>query len=321
MEDKVLIAILSITGIIILAFILLICFISLLVYIMTFYNANKKKSISNSLDTSLMDFKEYTKPVKDLIELTSKEKYEDVYITSKDNKKLHARYYHYANNAPIEIMFHGYKSFGPRDFAGGIQVAKERKTNALVVCQRGHGLSSGKTISFGIKERYDVIDWVNYVNNRFGNNTPIILVGISMGASTVLLASEFDYPSNVKCIIADCPYNSCSEIIYKVAKEMGFDRKYVAPFLNLAAKIYGHFNINEVDCFNTIAKTKLPILIIHGTADDFVPCQMSIDLKNDFPNKIQLELFEGAIHGLSYFKDNNRYKKVTSEFVNKYISK
>ena len=57
---------------------------------------------------------------------------------------------------------------------------------------------------------------------RFGDDVRIILVGISMGAATVLYASELDLPSQVRGIIADCPFSSAEQVIKKTAREMGF---------------------------------------------------------------------------------------------------
>ena len=52
-----------------------------------------------------------------------------------------------------------------------------------MIDQRAHGLSEGKTITFGIKERLDCLCWVEYLVERFGKETQILLTGISMGAN------------------------------------------------------------------------------------------------------------------------------------------
>ena len=87
--------------------------------------------------------------------------YEDVYIKSYDGKKLHGRYYHYSDDAPVDICFHGYRGTLIRDFCGGAQICFECKHNVLVVDQRAHGLSEGNIITFGIKERFDCLAWIN----------------------------------------------------------------------------------------------------------------------------------------------------------------
>ena len=140
--------------------------------------------------------------------------YEDVSITSHDGLKLTGRYYHVSDGAPLEIQCHGYKGNPFVDFAGAWSIAKAAGRNVLLINQRCHGGSEGKTITFGILERRDVMGWIDYASNRFGN-VPILLSGVSMGAATVLMASALDLPPNVKGIVADCPYSSPECIIHE----------------------------------------------------------------------------------------------------------
>lgn len=139
-----------------------------------------------------------------------------VYTRSEDGKKLAARYYHVDEHGPLQIQFHGYRSDAVRDFCGGNKAAREMGMNVLSVDQRAHGKSEGYTLTFGVKERKDCLSWILYARERFGADQPIILAGLSMGAATVLMASELDLPDNVKGIIADCPYSSPKEIICKL---------------------------------------------------------------------------------------------------------
>lgn len=61
-------------------------------------------------------------------------------------------------------------------------------------------------------DRYDAEKWVEYVIERFGNNSEIFLHGISMGGATVLMASGLNLPNNVKAIISDCAYTSAYDV-------------------------------------------------------------------------------------------------------------
>ena len=139
--------------------------------------------------------------------------YEKVTTTSRDGIKLVGRYYHVKDDAPVSIIFHGYRSNIGTDCNGGYYLSVKNGYNVLVVYQRGHRESGGKTITFGVKERYDCLDWISYVNERFGEDTPILLMGLSMGAATVLMAAGLELPSNVKGVMADCGYSSPKEIL------------------------------------------------------------------------------------------------------------
>ena len=163
---------------------------------------------------------ERAKKIRSMIEEARNIPFERVYITSHDGLKLSGRYYHQQDGAPLDICFHGYRGTPARDFSGGIQIMLREGHNVLMIEERAHLESEGHTITFGIKERYDALDWIQYALQRFGEDTRIILVGISMGAATVLMASELELPEQVKGIVADCPYTSPEVIIKKVCKDM-----------------------------------------------------------------------------------------------------
>lgn len=223
--------------------------------------------------------------------------YESISITAFDGIELYARYYHVCDGAPLHIQFHGYRGLALRDFCGGHKLAREAGHNILLVDQRAHGKSGGKTITFGIKERYDCLSWVNYALGRFGKGTPVFLSGVSMGAATVLMASELDLSDNVIGIIADSPYSSPKEIIRKVCREdMGLPPALAMFFIRLGAAIFGHFDLKTADAVNAVRNTEIPILLIHGESDLFVPCDMSKTIAENVFGRVVRETFPNAGH-------------------------
>lgn len=244
--------------------------------------------------------------------------FETVTTVSFDGLTLSGRYYHVKDGAPLDIGFHGYKSTGERDFSGGSELSFEMEHNLLLVDQRAHGESGSRTITFGISERRDVLSWVEFALERFGKDAEILLYGVSMGGATVLMASELPLPENVKGIIADCPYSSPKDIICSVAKGMGFHPKLTWPFVKLGAKLYGGFDISETTAAKAVKNATVPILIIHGEGDKFVPCEMS-DLVNESPALITRHTIPGAAHGISYLVDRARYREVVMDFMKKVL--
>lgn len=244
---------------------------------------------------------------------------EEITISSHDGKKLFGRYYHVADGAPVQLMIHGYKSSAYLDFCGGIKFARKCGYNVLAVDQRSHGRSDGSTITFGIKERQDCIRWANYISSRFGSDTKIILSGLSMGASTVLMASALNLPDNVVGIIADCPFSSPKAIIQKVGRDMHLPTKLSYPFVKLGAFIFGGFHLEECDAVSAVKNSKIPILIFHGDDDRFVPWEMSQEIKNSAPENITLEIVPNAGHGLCYLVEPKQYEETTKRFLNEVI--
>ena len=242
--------------------------------------------------------------------------YESVFISARDGTRLFARYYHVRDGAPLQIQFHGYRGTALRDFCGGNKLARESGHNTLVVDQRAHGKSSGTTITFGIRERWDCLSWAEYANQRFGSNTPIFLSGVSMGAATVLMASELKLPANVIGIIADCPYSSPEAIIRKVCREdMHLPPTLVMPFIRLGARLFGHFDLREASALEAVQHTHIPILLIHGEDDRFVPCDMSREIFDACTAYKIGKTFPGAGHGLSYIVDTHGYEQTVAQFT------
>lgn len=300
-----------------LALVAIILIISFLTYKFTFYNSRRKPANIHYIPKS-EQYKSQKQRMHQLIDDLAKLPFERVQIKSKDGKTLVAKYYHNSNNAPLAICFHGYRGSSIRDFCGGANILFSLNQNVLLVDQRAQGESQGHTMTFGIKEQFDALDWINYSINRFGKDTKIYLYGVSMGAATVLLTSGLELAPNVKAVIADSPYSSPSQIIKKVCKtDLHLPIFLAYPFLVLGGLIFGGININKFSCMTAVQNAKIPILIIHGDADKFVPHQMSINIKSASPKNIRLEIFKDAGHGLSYIVDTPRYEKIVKEFFNK----
>lgn len=243
--------------------------------------------------------------------------FERVYTTSYDGLRLSARYYHVADGAPLQIQIPGYRGTSVRDFCGGNKLARKYGFNTLLLDLRCHGESDGRTITFGVRERKDALSWINYCLQRFGKDTEIWLVGVSMGAATALMATELNLPQNVKGVIADCPFAKPSDIIADSCKKMRLSPKFMMPFIRLAARVFGGFRLDEADATRAVAQTDIPILLIHGEEDDIVPCDMSREIAENCRGYVERYTFPGAGHGLSYMADNARYESVVKQFIDK----
>ena len=288
--------------------------VSFYVYCVAFYSPKSKR---NYLDTPLQgkQFEAVSEHINRMRNIMQRIPYETVYITSYDGCTLCGRYYHVRDSAPVEILFHGYRSSAFRDCSGGHALSRKMGFNALVVDQRAHGDSGGSTICFGIKEHRDCLCWVNYINHRFGSNTPIILSGLSMGAATVLMSTGLELPENVACVLADSPYSTPSAIIEKVCADMHYPVVLCRPFIHLAALVFGRFQLNGSTAKKAVAASKVPILLIHGEDDRLVPCSMSSEIAHCCASAVSVHTFPDAGHGLSYLIDPIRYEKVIYDFL------
>jgi fermentation-respiration switch protein FrsA (DUF1100 family) len=232
--------------------------------------------------------------------------------------ELYGRYYHFADGAPVQIMMHGYRG-SYQDLCGALKLAKELGHNALIVHQRAHGRSGGRVITFGIRERYDCVDWAHFVAQKHPH-VPILLYGISMGAATVLMASELALPPQVAGVIADCPYSTPAAIIRKVsAQNLRLPSVLTMPLVRLGTAVYGGFRLSEASPLTAVVATDLPILLIHGEVDAFVPCNMSRELAAACASRVTLATLPAADHGIAYMCDMPAYTRAVRGFVDKVI--
>ncbi len=239
----------------------------------------------------------------------------DAEITSFDGLKLKGKFYEYKKGAPIELMMHGYRGTSERDLCGGIQRCFSLGRSCLIIDQRACGRSEGHVITFGVKEHRDCLDWIDYIISNIDKDAKIILCGISMGASTVLMASGKKLPDNVVGVLADCGYTSADAIIKKVIKQMKLPASLLYPFVKLGARIYGGFNLEESPAIENVKVSKLPTIFYHGQADDFVPYEMSVENFNACSAEKQLVSMPKAGHGLCFVIEPEKYLETLAKFT------
>jgi len=240
--------------------------------------------------------------------------HENVSITSFDGLKLTGKFYEYVPDAPIELMFHGYRGSAERDLSGGVQRCFRLGHSALIVDQRCAGGSEGSVITFGIFEHRDCLAWIDFVVQHFGPDVRIILTGISMGASTVLMAAGRPLPENVIGVLADCGFTSAKDIIQSVARQMRLPASLLYPFAKFGAKLFGHFDLEAYSPVQALADCTVPVIFFHGEADDYVPSYMSRINYEACSSRKKLVLIPGAGHGLSYPVAPERYLQEMEDF-------
>ena len=265
-------------------------------------------------------YEEYRELIAKNIKEIKEASFERVRIRTKDRVCLYGRYYHRVDNAPIMIMFHGYRGSALRDGMGAFKFSEENGFNLLMVDQRGHRESGGKTITFGVRERYDCLEWINYILSRFGKQTEIFLIGLSMGASTVLMATGLELPENVKGVIADCGYSAPKDILMVVIRMMKLPEKLAYFAVRMSAKVFGGFDPEAASATEALSNCKVPILFIHGEDDSLVPCEMSRANFKACVSEKEIFTVPVADHGMSYLLDENGYKDKVYRFLKRNLS-
>ena len=305
--------------------VIIICVLIIVAILLYFFSIafvrKRGKDIENFENAVKRSLKPYKEQIKEGIDYINSLECEEVYIKSFDGLSLFGRFYNSENARGTIILFHGYRSFAKRDFSCAVKMYIKWGLNVLLVDQRAHGRSEGRLITFGIKERFDAVSWINYVIEERGKSEQILLGGMSMGATTVLLCSGFELPQNVKGIIADSGFTSPVDIIKKVAKDnYNVGGALVLPIFNFFCKLFGRFSLYGVSTKDAVKKSKVPILLIHGKADNFVPCDMCCENYKCALCEKDILLVENAGHGLGFFFNKDAMRQKAFKFIEKNIA-
>ena len=89
----------------------------------------------------------------------------------------------------------------------------------------------------------------------------------------------------------------------------------VYPLIWLSARIFGGFNLHETSALAGVKASKVPMMIMHGEEDYFVPCEMSKKLHAHSNGMTTLATYPGAGHGLSYMKYTQVYEQSIYDYL------
>lgn len=180
-----------------------------------------------------------------------------------------------------------------------------------------HGASpQGRQVypSYGYHEKYVVDDVVAWLKKRMENQKlPLVLVGESMGAATVLQYAPLAAPQGtspeqwkVQAIIADCPYSSAAEELDARLKASHIPALLIPPIhwgVNVLLSVLRGYRLEDASPQDAIMQSPLPIMLVHGKEDTYVPTWMSEQMarrrKEAAVGPIELLIVPDAVHAKS----------------------
>ena len=279
----------------------------------------KERDFLNKSETDQTPYGQYYDAIVATDWWLKQQKVQDIFIRNRSNLCLHALWIPAENPQGTVVLAHGYRSSYLLDFAVVFDVYHKLGFHILVPEQRSHGKSEGKYITFGVKESEDMRDWLEYHNTHWGK-LPVFLHGMSMGASTVLYLADAELPPNVQGIIADCGFTSAKDIIKRVYRKLiRFPAGPTIWVTDLFARIFAGFGLSQKDTRKSLRNSKVPVLMIHGMADDFVPCSMTQEGYAACSSEKELLLVAEATHGISFLKDPIGYTSAICYFLKRHI--
>ena len=244
---------------------------------------------------------------------------QDAWTTGEDGYKLHACYVPAARPKEAKgtaIVVHGYTD-NHFVFLYLVRMYRDEfNYNVLFPDLQYHGYSEGDEVQMGWKDRLDLLRWIEIAHEKF-NDDFMVLHGVSMGAATVMMTSGEPLPDYVKAGVEDCGYASVVVQFNNNRKQsFGFIPPDVLQSASLVTKNKYGWGFWEASSVKQLEKSTIPMLFIHGDADDFVPfdnLQMNYDAKKQ--GYKEMYVCPGAVHANSFQKDPATYKYKVENFL------
>ncbi|MDO4510990.1 MAG: alpha/beta hydrolase [Bacteroidales bacterium] len=222
----------------------------------------------------------------------------------------------------VAMLIHGYKDCNTMMMHVGY-IYYHLGYNLFLPDLYAHGKSEGSHIRMGWLDRLDVMQWMRIANEKFradSVSTQMVVHGISMGAATTMCVAGEKQPPYVKCYVADCGYTSVRDEFSRQLKDQFGLPSF--PLLDIASAMcqwkYG-WNFEEASPLEQVKKATLPILVIHGDSDDFVPTSMAQPIYDAIPTAKRLYIAKGSAHARSLSDHRTEYTQIVTDFTSKYI--
>ena len=238
---------------------------------------------------------------------------EEVYIPSYDGKKIYGVFIPCGSSQKTVIILHGVTF----TFAGSIKYMHmflNRGFNVLMIDHRAHGRSEGTFVTFGYREKHDVSAAIDFLENRFGPHCYTGILAESMGGAIALQHAAVD--SRARFIIEDSSFSNLHQLLsYQIKKTYNLP---AFPFINIAAlfiRLRSGMQIKDISPVNAVKKITVPVLFIHGGADDLVPTSMAQELYDAKAGEKEIYIADGSIHADSFWAHREEYDRRVGAFL------
>lgn len=195
----------------------------------------------------------------------------DVFTESTDGVKLHGIYVKNKNfSGSYIIMCHPYGATAEY-MAHYAKHYYDLGFNILLADARGHGKSGGDFIGMGWVDRFDIISWVSFLDEK-DKDARIVIHGLGMGGAAALAASGEVLPDSVRVIINDSGYSSVNELFkFQLKENFSLPSFPILKLMAFYTEKKAGWSFDEADFLGAVQRSETPTLFIHGGCDERVP--------------------------------------------------
>ena len=258
---------------------------------------------------------DFLKTIDESAEKLAQKEHTVVEITAADGVKLVGHWFPHPHPQRIVIGMHGWRSSWCRDFGMIADFWTANGCSVLLAEQRGQGNSGGEYMGFGQTECHDCLEWIQWASRQYDEELPVYLGGVSMGATTVLMAAGLDLPECVHGIVADCGFTTPYAIWKHVAnKNLHLSFGLRGPVADRHYRSRLQIGSEDYSTVEALRRTKVPVLLVHGEDDHFVPVEMTYENYEACASPKRMLIIPGADHGMSYYLAKDAYEEAVRNF-------
>jgi len=227
--------------------------------------------------------------------------FRDVRMTAGDGTALRAWFLKPADwNGNSVLLLHGVSDNRLGMYGYG-QWLLSKHYGVLLPDARAHGVSGGEIASYGLFESEDIHHWVDWLEDQVHPQC-VFGFGESMGAAQLL--QSLSKESRFCAVVAESPFETFREVSYA-----RFGRPFhTGPWLGrsffwptdetgfMYVRLKYGLDMSAVSPRDAVRDAKIPVLLIHGTADSNIPSYNSDDIQAANPSQVQLWKVPGAAH-------------------------
>jgi fermentation-respiration switch protein FrsA (DUF1100 family) len=243
--------------------------------------------------------------------------YEDVRFSSSDGEAEIAGWF-IPNSASeqVIVMVHGNNASRTREYDDQFPsmgaALHQAGFNVLMIDLRGHGESNDGRVTFGTRERYDVIGAIDWLVAKDFQPGSIGVLGISLGSASSIGATVES--SAVGALVIESAFAD----VYPVIKDQwqdasGLPNLFLTPTRLMVRLLYGYDLAGSVPVEEIGRVAPRPVMIIHCKTDDYVPLKHAERLKEAVPNASTWYL-EQCEHARAYNAESENYEANVSSF-------
>lgn len=238
----------------------------------------------------------------------------DYTVKSFDGYELHVQFL--KNPVPTDkyiLISHGHTD----NRCGALKYVKmylDLGYNCVIYDLRGHGLNERTNTTYGVKEGRDIADLVKDIRSRYPSVSQLGIHGESLGAASSVYSLKFK--PEVDFAVADCGFADIENVLRGSAERSHLPQFFV-DLVNLGSKILYRCSLNEMRPIDSLDGNRIPILFIHGSADNFIPPENSERMSERTEGYSEVRLIEGAPHAASILTDPVTYRKYVESFLAK----